>query len=146
MRNAYWVTRLSEVCRLAGHREEAWQHARQALDLARQQKARGHEARALHQLGVVQAHAHPPDVAQAEAHYQQARTLAEELGMRPLQAHCYLGLGTLYAKAGQWAQARTALVTAIELYRAMEMTCWLPQAEAALAQIGEAERPAGGVP
>jgi tetratricopeptide (TPR) repeat protein len=52
--------RLSEVCRLAGRGEEAWQHARQALDLARQQKARGDEALALHQLGVVQAHADPP--------------------------------------------------------------------------------------
>src|SRR5262249_30203096 len=30
------VVWLSEVCRLAGRGEEAWQHARQALDLARQ--------------------------------------------------------------------------------------------------------------
>ena len=89
---------------------------------------------ALHQLGVVYAHAAPPDVTQAEAHYQQALALAEELGMRPLQAHCHLGLGTLYAKAGRWEQARTELATAIELYRATEMMFWLPQAEAALAQ------------
>ena len=88
------VAWLSEVCRLAGRGEEAWQHARQALDLARQQKARGDEAHALHQLGAVHAHADPPDAAQAEAHYQQALALAEELGMRPLQAHCHLGLGT----------------------------------------------------
>jgi hypothetical protein len=54
------VARLSEVCRLAGHGEEAWQHARQALDLARQHKARGDEAHALYQLGVVHAHAVPP--------------------------------------------------------------------------------------
>jgi tetratricopeptide (TPR) repeat protein len=58
--HALWVARLSEVCRLAGHGDEAWQHARQALDLARQQKARGDETHALHQLGVVQAHAAPP--------------------------------------------------------------------------------------
>ena len=95
---AYRVAWLSEVCRLAGHGEEAWQHARQALDLARQQKARGDEALALYQLGVVHAHADPPDVVQAEAHYQQALALAEALGMRPLQAHCHLGLGTLYAR------------------------------------------------
>src|SRR5262249_40308941 len=43
---AYRVAWLSEVCRLAGHGEEAGQHARQALALARQQKARGDEARA----------------------------------------------------------------------------------------------------
>jgi tetratricopeptide (TPR) repeat protein len=85
-RAAYWAW-LSEVCRLAGYGEEAWQHARQALDLARQQKARGDETLALYQLGVVQAHAVPPDAAQVEASYQQALALAKELGMRPLQAH-----------------------------------------------------------
>jgi tetratricopeptide (TPR) repeat protein len=125
---------LSEVCRLVGRGEEAWQHARQALDLARQFKERGHEALALHQLGVVQAHADPPDTEQAEAHYQQALALAEELGMRPLQAHCHRGLGTLYSQSGQLEQARTELSTAIEMYRDMEMTFWLPQAEMALTQ------------
>jgi tetratricopeptide (TPR) repeat protein len=129
------VAWLSEVWRLAGHWDEAWQHAHQALDLARHQKARGGEARALHQLGVVQAHATPPNVAQAEAHYRQALALANELGMRPLVAHCHRGLGTLYVTTGQWEQARTALSTAIALYRDMEMTFWLPQAEAALAQV-----------
>ena len=126
---------ISEVCRLAGRGEEAWQHARQALALARQHKERGNEALALHQLGVVQAHADPPDIEQAEAHYQQALALAEELGMRPLQAHCHLGLGRLYHQTGRGEQARTALTTAIALYRAMDMTFWLPQAEAALAQV-----------
>jgi tetratricopeptide (TPR) repeat protein len=126
---------LSEVCRLAGRGEEAGQHARQALDLARQQKARGDEALALYQLGVVQAYADPPDATQAKAHYQRALALAEALGMRPLQAHCHLGLGTLYARTGQQEQARAALSTAIEMYRSMAMTFWLPQAEAALAQV-----------
>ena len=130
-----WVAWLSEVYRLAGHDEEAWQHARQELDLARQQKARGEEALALHQLGVVQAHAAPPEAVQAEAHYQQALTLAQELGMRPLVAHCHRGLGILYARIGRQEQARTELATAIELYRAMDMTFWLPEAEAALAKV-----------
>jgi tetratricopeptide (TPR) repeat protein len=129
------VTWLSEVCRLAGRGEEAWQHARQALALARQQKERGNEARALHQLGTVYAHADPPDTAQAEAHYQQALALAEELGMRPLVAHCHHGLGRLYYQTGRSEQARAALTSAIDLYRAMDMAFWLPQAEAALVQV-----------
>jgi tetratricopeptide (TPR) repeat protein len=133
--HARWVAWLSEVCRLMGHGEEAWQHARQALDLARQLKNRGDEALALHQLGAVHAHADPPDAAQAEAHYQQALALAEELGMRPLQAHGHFGLGKLYTKIGQREQAHAELSAAIDLYRAMEMTFWLPQAEAALAQV-----------
>jgi tetratricopeptide (TPR) repeat protein len=132
---AYRMSWLSEICRLAGRGDEAWQHARQALDLARQQKARGEEALALRQLGAVQAHAEPPDAAPAEAHYQQALALAEELGMRPLVAHCHHGLGRLYGQTGRGEQARAELSTAIELYRAMEMTFWLPQAEAVLAQV-----------
>jgi uncharacterized protein HemY len=55
--------------------------------------------------------------------------------MRPLLAHCHRGLGTLYAKSGRWEQARAELYAAIELYRNMDMTFWLPQAETALAQV-----------
>jgi hypothetical protein len=57
------------------------------------------------------------------------------LGMRPLVAHCHLGLGTLYGRVGRAQQAHAALGTARALYRAMEMTFWLPQAEAALAEV-----------
>ena len=133
--HAHRVAWLSEVCRLVGHGEEAWQHAHQALDLARQQKERGNEALALHQLGVLHAHADPPDVAQAEVHYQQVLALAEALGMRPLQAHCHHGLGTLYARTGQPQQARVELSTAREMYRAMAMSFWLPQVETTLVQV-----------
>jgi class 3 adenylate cyclase len=52
-----------------------------------------------------------------------------------LQAHCHLGLGTLYAKHGRWEEARVALSNAIELYRAMEMAFWLSPAEAALMEV-----------
>jgi hypothetical protein len=76
-----------------------------------------------------------PDAEQAAAHYQQALALAEELGMRPLVAHCHLGLGRLYGQTGRVEQACAALTTAIDLYRTMDMTFWLPQAEVALAQI-----------
>jgi len=55
--------------------------------------------------------------------------------MRPLQAHCHRGLGTLYAMTGQREQARAELSTAIDLYKAMDMTFWLPQAEAALTKV-----------
>jgi sugar phosphate isomerase/epimerase len=80
-------------------------------------------------------HRDPPERELAAAHYQQALTLAEEIGMRPLQAHCHRGLGLLYAATDQRELARTTLATAIDLYRAMEMTFWLPETEAALAQV-----------
>jgi tetratricopeptide (TPR) repeat protein len=129
------LRQLSAVYLLAGGFNEAWRHACQALDRARQLKAYGEEALALFQLGAVHAQDSPPDVQQAEECYREALLLAETLGMRPLQAHCHRDLGTLYAKTGRAEEARTSLVTAIELYRAMEMTFWLPQAEAALAEV-----------
>jgi Flp pilus assembly protein TadD len=120
---------------LSGHLEEAQHLAMWVLPQTLEYQERGHEAYTLRLLGAVAAQRVPLDFAQAESHYQQALALAEELGMRPLQAHCHHGLGTLYVKTGQREQARTELSTAIELYRAMDMTFWLPQAEAALAQV-----------
>ena len=120
---------------LAGRLEEAHTLAERALALAREHQERGHQAYALRLLGDIAARREPPESEQAEAHYRQALALAEELGMRPLQAHCHRGLGTLYATIGQQEQARAELSAAIELYRAMDMTFWLPQTEAALAQV-----------
>jgi hypothetical protein len=124
---------LGEAQLLAGHLDEAHTLAAQALAHAREHQERGNQTYALRLLGDIAAHRTPPNVDAAATHYQQA--LAEELGMRPLQAHCHRGLGTLYATVGQRAPARMALTTAIELYRAMDMTFWLPQTEAALAQV-----------
>jgi class 3 adenylate cyclase/tetratricopeptide (TPR) repeat protein len=132
---AHTVACLSEVYLLADRCEDAHTRAEQAVDLARQYQQRGNQAWALWLLGESAARQASPAVEAAVGHCHQALTLAEELGMRPLQAHCHRGLGTLYAKAGRPAQAYTELVAAIALYRAMEMTFWLSQAEAALAQV-----------
>ena len=126
---------LGEAHLLAGRLEEAHALTERALAHARAHQERGNEAYALRLLGDIAARREPPDTAQATAHYQQALALADELGMRPLVAHCHRGLGTLYATTGQHEQARTALSTAIAMYQSMEMTFWLPQTEAALAQI-----------
>jgi tetratricopeptide (TPR) repeat protein len=126
---------LGEAQVLADHLEEAHTLAERALALAREHHGRGNEAYALRLLGGIAARRVPPAIEQAEAHYQQALVLAEELGMRLLQAHCHLGLGTLYSQVGRREQACSKLSAAIELYRAMDMTFWLPQAEAVLAQI-----------
>jgi uncharacterized protein YbgA (DUF1722 family) len=90
---------------------------------------------ALRLLGDIVAQCDPLDLNQATAHYRQALALADKFGMRPLRAHCHFGLGGLYIKAAQREQARAELSAAIELYRAMEMTFWLPQAEAAMASL-----------
>jgi tetratricopeptide (TPR) repeat protein len=128
--------RLDDAPRLIGL-GEAQTCAQRALDHARAHGERGYEAWATHLLGTIQADYDPPDAEAAETAYRQALTLANELGMGPLQAHCHRGLGTLYNQTGQPEQARAELFTAIDMYRDMEMTFWLPETEAALA---EAER------
>jgi tetratricopeptide (TPR) repeat protein len=120
---------LGEAHLRAGRPTEAHALAEGALAHARAHQERGHQAYALHLLGEIAAWHDPPEVEAAEDYYRQALALAETLGMRPLVAHCHRGLGTLYAKMNRRQEARAELSIATELYRAMEMTFWLPQAE-----------------
>jgi tetratricopeptide (TPR) repeat protein len=129
------VMQLGEAYLLADQIENARACAERAMRLARERGERGHEAWALRLLGDIVSHQSRPDVATAEAHYSAAMALTNELGMRPLMAHCHRGLGNLYAKTGRQEQARGALSTAIAMYRTMEMTFWLPETEAALAEV-----------
>jgi tetratricopeptide (TPR) repeat protein len=121
-----------EACILAGRLQEAHRHAERALTLARRRGERGDEAYALRLLGEIHSRETPPDDGGAEARYRQAMTLADHLGMRPLAAHCHLGLGELYRRTGQLGPAGEYLTTAASMYRAMGMTCWLDRAEAEL--------------
>jgi predicted ATPase/class 3 adenylate cyclase len=136
-RRANTVLLYSEAYLLVGRVAEASQLAQRALAHSRDHQEQGSQAQALWLLGEVAAHHAPPEVGQAEVDYRQALALADQLGMRPLQAHCHRGLGTLYAATGQREQAGTALAAAIALYREMAMTFWLPQTEAVLAQVEE---------
>jgi tetratricopeptide (TPR) repeat protein len=129
------VAQLGEAYLLADQVEDARACADRAVRLARERGEPGHEAWALRLLGEIASRHDHPDVVTVEAHYGTAMALASELGMHPLQAHCHLGLGTLYTKIGRLEQARAELSTAIDLYRTMAMTFWLPQAEAALARV-----------
>jgi tetratricopeptide (TPR) repeat protein len=126
---------LAEAQGRAGRLEEARTLAEHALALACTHQERGRKAYALHLLGDLAAQRAAVERAQATAYYRQALTLAEKLSMRPLQAHCYRGLGTLSAMTGQREQARVELSAALDLYHAMEMTFWLPETEAMLAQV-----------
>jgi tetratricopeptide (TPR) repeat protein len=131
---SFGVAWLGEAYLLCGRETEARAAGERALALSRQYQERNQEAAALRLLGVIAAHANPPDVEQAEARYCEALAIAEELGMRPLAAHCHLGLGTLYQKVGRDAEAQAELTTAAEMYRAMEMPFWLARAERAVAE------------
>jgi tetratricopeptide (TPR) repeat protein len=126
---------LGETQVLAGRLEAAHTLADRVLAHACAHQERGTQAYALRLLGDIAARREPPESEQARDYYRQALALAEELGMRPLQAHCHRGLGMLYAATGQREQACAELSAAVDLYHAMEMTFWLPETETALAQI-----------
>ncbi len=126
---------LGEAQLVAGRLEEARTQTERVLILARERQERGVQAWALRLLGEIASHSVHPQVEDADTGFQQALALAEALGMRPLQAHCHRGLGLLYATTEHRQQARLALGTAMALYRSMDMTFWLPETAAALAQM-----------
>ena len=121
---------MGEACLLADRFDDALEFAGRALTLARERGQRGYEGWGLRLLGEIASRPDAPDVPTAEGHYRQALALADELGMRPLQAHCHLGLGKLYRRTGDRARAQEHLASAATMYREMDMRYWLEKAEA----------------
>lgn len=124
------VAWLSEAYLCAGRTDDARHRAQQALQLAQTHQEQGNQAYALRLLGEIYARSESRTLAPAVTYYQQARALAAALGMRPLLAHCHLGLGRLYRQHGQNGQAQTEITTAMALYQAMHMPFWWRQAAA----------------
>ncbi|HYU19920.1 MAG TPA: tetratricopeptide repeat protein, partial [Chloroflexota bacterium] len=122
---------LVRACLLLGRLIEARRLGDRAIEASPRHP--GIMAHALHLLGDVATHPDRFDPESGEAHYRQALALAEPRGMRPLVAHCHLGLGKLYRRTGKREQAQEHLTTAATMYRAMDMTFWLEQT--ALSQV-----------
>jgi class 3 adenylate cyclase/tetratricopeptide (TPR) repeat protein len=122
---------LGRACLLLGQLDEARRLGDRAVQSSLHQP--GYAAHAQHLLGNVAAHPDRFDAERGEAHYRQALALAEPRGMRPLVAHCHLGLGKLYRRTGKREQAREHLTTAETMYREMDMRFWLEQAAAEMA-------------
>ncbi|MBI3028002.1 MAG: sigma 54-interacting transcriptional regulator [Candidatus Rokubacteria bacterium] len=127
--HSIFVTRLGEAYLLAGRMDDAIQLAARALQLSRDHKERGHEAYALHLLGEIGLRCDPLDREKAEPCYRQALALAEELGMRPLLAHCHLSLTTLHRRTGDRSIAEQHAAAARMLFRQMDMRLWLERVE-----------------
>ena len=120
-----------EAYLMAGRLDEAALLARRGFELSEKHRERGHGAWSLKLLGEVAACQDPPNVQESEAYYSRALAVANELGMRPLQAHCHCGLGRIWGVRGLPDQARAEFSAAVDLYRSMEMTLWLNRADAA---------------
>jgi len=115
---------------MSGDDKEAMQFASHALELAMRAKEKGYQAWVLKLLGDITAHGESKDTEQPARYYREALSLVNELGMRPLEAHCRLGLGSYYARTKERDQAQAELSSAIDSYRGMEMHFWSRRAEA----------------
>jgi tetratricopeptide (TPR) repeat protein len=124
---------MGRACLLLCRLDEARRLADRALESSPSHP--GYAAHALHLLGDIATHPDRFDAERAEAHYRKALALAEPRGMRPLIAHCHLGLGKLYRRTGTRDQARENLATATTMYREMDMKYWLDQAELAMTEL-----------
>jgi class 3 adenylate cyclase/tetratricopeptide (TPR) repeat protein len=118
---------LGRALLLLGRLDEARSLAERAVQFS--PRHQGFVAHAHHLLGDIATQPGRLDAESGEAHYRQALALAEPRGMRPLAAHCHLGLGTLSRRAGKSEQAREHLATATTMFREMDMSFWLGQAE-----------------
>jgi class 3 adenylate cyclase/tetratricopeptide (TPR) repeat protein len=118
----------------AGRVDEANNLGHQALGLARKHGERGNEGWALRLLAEVTSH---PSVLAggAEHYYREALRFADELGMRPLLAHCHLGLGRLHRRTGPRGASEEHFTAAAALFRATGMQFWTAQSEAELAGL-----------
>jgi tetratricopeptide (TPR) repeat protein len=124
---------LGRACLLLGRLDEARRLGDRAIESSPRHP--GFAAHALHLLGDVATHPDRFDADSGEAHYRKALALAEPRGMRPLMAHCHLGLGKLYRRTGKRPESDEHLTTATTMYREMDMHFWLEQAEAELAEV-----------
>jgi class 3 adenylate cyclase/tetratricopeptide (TPR) repeat protein len=131
------VVSLAEDYLLIGHVSEAAQLAGRALDFAVTCRDRGQQAWSMRLLGEIAVRETQPDLNEAEVRYREALALAEELGMRPLQAHCHLGLGKLCRRVERIEEAQQELAIAVAMLREMGMTFWLPEAEAELTDVSD---------
>jgi class 3 adenylate cyclase/tetratricopeptide (TPR) repeat protein len=132
VRSSVRLAQLGEAALAAGALPQARELADIALALSREQMASGDEAWSLYLLGAIHAGEDAAEVTVSESHYRQSLARAEELGMRPLVAHCHLGLGRLYRQTGKGRQAQEHFTVATTMYGDMDMRFWLEQAKAEL--------------
>ena len=114
------------ACSVLGQLDKARHLAERAVGTSQRQP--GFAAHALHLLGDLASQSDRFDPEISIAHYREALALAQKHGMRPLMAHCYLGLGKVQSRSGK-PEAHKNLATAATMYREMDMAFWLKQAE-----------------
>ena len=125
---SFWPTHpltvLADVYRAAGEISLATETASRALKLADKREERGSEAWAMLVMAGINDTAERFE--EAEQWYRRALQQASNLSMRPLVAHCHKGLANSYLRLGNEKEAQLENKTALEIYRSVGMTYWLP--------------------
>jgi len=121
---------LGEGYLLAGRHADAARAAAEALATARARGERGYEAWAQRLLGEIATHGAAADPRGAETGFRDGLALAEELGMRPLAAHCRLGIARAARALGRKEDADAQLTAAATIYRELDMPLWRSRAAA----------------
>ena len=125
---ALMYARWAEGLLLAGRLAEAGDIAQRAINTAVACGEQGHEVEGCYVLAGVLAAGDRPDFETATARFEEARSRARELGMRPLLARCHLGLGQLRRRQGDEAGGRAQIALAVQLFRETGMRLWLKRA------------------
>jgi tetratricopeptide (TPR) repeat protein len=134
IRSVFW-TRWAEGLLLGGNRVEAQRIGTRGLELAAASGEQGFEAEAHHVLARIATEGGAAELDVAQRHYERALALAAELGMRPLQARCHLGLARLYRHTAKLDQAKGHLTTARTMFGEMDMRFWLEEGEAEMREV-----------
>jgi tetratricopeptide (TPR) repeat protein len=121
---------------LIGNRQEAAFLASRALESSRRHSQRSREALALYVQGEIALAENPVEFENAESSFRAANIISDELKMRPLLAHCNVGLGKLYRRTGDLRLAKEHLNDGVAMMRQMGMGLWLERAEAELKELG----------
>jgi tetratricopeptide (TPR) repeat protein len=124
---------LGHACLLLGGLDEARRLGNRSIECSARHP--GFAAHGLHLLGDVATYPGRFDAEAGETHYRKALALAEPRGMRPLVAHCHLGLGALFRRTGKRRRSREHLAKATTMCRDMDMRFCQEQVEAEMRQL-----------
>jgi len=126
---ALWATWLGDAYLAVGPLDDTGAVARTTLDFADRHREVHHHAYALRLLGDAAASGDTSQAVETVACYRDTVALSVDIGMRPVQTHCHLGLAKLYRRTGRYDEVRAELSMAVAMLREMGMPYWLPEAE-----------------
>jgi hypothetical protein len=130
---------LAEASLLTGDAEKALSHVTESLRQTEKYRERGEEAYARWLRATILS-VSGEDFEAASNAFQDAAGLAAELGLKPLLAHCYLGLGDLDARCGGTRTPGGHRERGLMLLETLRMRQWIDLRPLRPVALGVADR------